>query len=107
LIGRNRDRKSQNIKKSRAQLGKIAIATYVNEKAISQTEKNLDRNQKIAIAELWEPSFMSLSSQFRKPPLLLLAPVKKKDTKYCDVVKTWEESSSSSARVHIHTALTT
>jgi hypothetical protein len=56
LIGKNRDRKSQNIKKSRSQLGKIAIATYVNEKAISQTEKNRDRNQKIAIAELWEPS---------------------------------------------------
>jgi hypothetical protein len=56
LIERNRDRKSQNIKKSRSQLGKIAIATYVNEKAISQTEKNRDRNQKIAIAELWEPS---------------------------------------------------
>jgi hypothetical protein len=36
---------------------RLQIATYVNEKAISQTEKNRDRNQKIAIAELWEPSF--------------------------------------------------
>jgi len=32
----------------------ITVAGYVNEQALCQNEKNRDRNQKIAVAELWK-----------------------------------------------------